>query len=243
MTERDPSMQSAAKETEVAVWDIGVRVFHWSLVMLMIAAVVTVKIGGNAMVYHSYCGYAILALLLFRILWGFVGGTYARFANFITGPGKVIAYMKTMFGRGHDTGTNHESAIGHNPMGALSVVAMLAALLFQATSGLFVNDDILFEGPLSSWIGKELSDKITGWHKLNVKIIIALVLLHLGAIFFYLFYKKENLIKPMLTGIKNLTGTAPESRTGSASLAFVLLAVCAGAVYWLVHYGVKLLAK
>ena len=231
----DSKQQSAA--TEVRVWDIGVRVFHWALVLLVIGAIATVKIGGNAMVYHSYCGYGILALLLFRIIWGFAGGTHARFFNFITGPGRVIAYLKTMFKRDHDT------TVGHNPMGALSVVAMLAALLFQASSGLFVNDDILFEGPLSAWIGKEMSDRITGWHKFNEKILIALFLLHMGAIFFYLFYKKVNLIKPMFTGIKKLTGNVPESRTGSGSLAIVLLAICAGVVYWLVNYGAKLLAK
>jgi cytochrome b len=230
-----PTQQSAT--TEVKVWDIGVRVFHWSLVLLMIGAIATVKIGGNAMVYHSYCGYGILALLLFRIIWGFVGGTHARFFNFITGPGRVIAYLKTMLKRDHDT------TVGHNPMGALSVVAMLAALLFQSISGLFVNDDILFEGPFSSWVGKEMSDKITGWHKFNEKILITLFLLHMGAIFFYLIYKKVNLIKPMLNGVKKLTGDVPESRSGSASLAFFLLAMCAATVYWLVNYGVKLLAK
>ena len=237
MTTSDSSSAAAAPETAIKVWDIGVRLFHWSLVLLMIGAIATVKIGGNAMVYHSYCGYAILALLLFRIVWGFVGGTHARFLNFITGPGKVIAYMKTMFKRDHDT------TVGHNPMGALSVVGMLAALLFQAVSGLFVNDDILFEGPFSAWIGKDLSDRITGWHKFNEKILLALFLLHMGAIFFYLLFKKINLITPMLTGIKKLKGNIPESRSGSASLALVLLALCAGAVYWLVNYGVKLLAK
>ena len=237
MTQRDPSFQCAPPETSVVVWDIGVRVFHWALVLLMATAIATVKIGGNAMVYHSYCGYAMLALLLFRIIWGFVGGTHARFFNFITGPGKVMAYLKTMFKRDHDT------TIGHNPMGALSVVAMLAALLFQAVSGLFVNDDILFEGPLSAWAGKDLSDKITGWHKFNEKILLALFLLHMGAIFFYRFYKKVDLIKPMFTGIKKLTGNVPESRSGSASLAVVLLAVCAGTVFLLVNYGVKMLTK
>lgn len=218
---------------EVQVWDIGVRLFHWGLVTLVIAAVVTVKIGGNAIPYHSYCGYGILTLVLFRILWGFAGGTNARFFAFITGPGTVIAYLKTMFKRDHHAaeGGTH----GHNPMGALSVLAMLAALLFQAVSGLFVNDDILFEGPLYAWVGKDLSDKITGWHKFNEKIIILLVVTHLAAIFFYLFYKKDNLISPMVTGVKQVTGKVPAIRPGSAVLAAVLLAVSAVAVYVLVN--------
>ena len=235
MTERDPTFQFAPDERQVQVWDIGVRLFHWSLVTLVIAAIVTVKIGGNAMTYHSYCGYSILTLVLFRILWGFAGGTNARFTSFVTGPGKVIAYLKTMFKRGQGADPGHGSTFGHNPMGALSVLAMLAALLFQGLSGLFVNDDILFEGPLFAWVGKEWSDRITGWHKLNEKIIIALVLLHLGAIFFYLLYKKENLISPMLSGIRKVTGKVPEIRAGSGFLAAVLIAVCAGIVYGLVN--------
>ena len=232
--------QSAATHTEVPVWDIGVRLFHWSLVTLVIAAIVTVKIGGNAMTYHSWCGYAILTLVLFRILWGFVGGTNARFVSFVTGPGQVIAYMKTMFRRDHATvdGSTH----GHNPMGALSVLAMLAALLFQAGSGLFVNDDILFEGPLSSWVGKVWSDRITGWHKFNEKIIYVLVATHIAAIFFYLLYKTDNLISPMISGVKKVTGKVTPVRAGSPALAVVLLAVSAGVVYALVN-AVKLMGK
>ena len=234
------SHHSGATGQDVQVWDIGVRLFHWGLVTLVIAAVVTVKIGGNAIPYHSYCGYGILTLVLFRILWGFAGGTNARFFSFITGPGKVIAYFKTMFKRDHHVGEG--STHGHNPMGALSVLAMLAALLFQAVSGLFVNDDILFEGPLYAWVGKDLSDKITGWHKFNEKIIILLVVTHLAAIFFYLFYKKDNLISPMVTGVKKVTGNVPALRPGSAALAAVLLGVSAAAVTVLVN-AVKLFGK
>ena len=234
------SHHSGATGQDVQVWDIGVRLFHWALVTLVITAVVTVKIGGNAIPYHSYCGYGILTLVLFRILWGFAGGTNARFFSFVTGPAKVIATLKTMLKRDQhaDDGGTH----GHNPMGALSVLAMLAALLFQAVSGLFVNDDILFEGPLYAWAGKDLSDKITGWHKFNEKIIILLVITHLAAIFFYLFYKKDNLISPMVTGVKKVTGKMPAMRPGSTALAAVLLAVSAAAVTVLVN-AVKLFGK
>ena len=147
-----------------------------------------------------------------------------------------------MLKRDHGTDTGHETTYGHNPMGALSVLAMLAALLFQALSGLFVNDDILFEGPLFAWVGKELSDKITGWHKFNEKIVYLLVMLHLGAIFFYLLYKKENLIKPMISGIKMVTGKVPETRAGSTLLVAILLTACAGLVYALVN-AIKLTGK
>ncbi len=224
MTDPHPS---AATHTEVLVWDIGVRLFHWALVTLVIAAVVTVKIGGNAMTYHSWCGYAILTLVLFRILWGFAGGTHARFASFVPRPYQVIAYLRTMFNRDHPT------TLGHNPMGALSVLAMLAVLLFQAVSGLFVNDDIMFEGPLYALAGKDWSDKITGWHKFNEKIIYLLVAAHLAAIFFYLLHKKENLIKPMISGVKKVHPKVPlpALRHGHPALAAVLLALSAGIVY------------
>ena len=242
MSEIDPSTEETLSPVpkRVEVWDLGVRLFHWALVALLIAAVATVKIGGNAIPYHSYCGYGILTLILFRILWGFAGGTNARFTSFVTGPGKVIAYLKTLFKRDH--GTTQGSTYGHNPMGALSVLAMLAALLFQAVSGLFVNDDILFEGPLYAWVGKDLSDKITGWHKFNENIILLLVLTHIAAILFYFFYKKDNLISPLISGVRKVTGTVPAMRAGSPVVAAVLLGVSALAVYLLVN-AIKLFGK
>ena len=230
MTQRDPDFQFAPEVREVAVWDLGVRLFHWSLLALVVTSFVTVKIGGNAMTYHAWSGYAILALLVYRILWGFVGGTQARFAVFLRGPGAVLRYLKAMFDR-----RAHQASVGHSAVGALAVVAMLLALLFQAVSGLFANDDIAFEGPLFKWVGKDLSDKLTGLHQLNEKIIIALVLLHVSAIAFYYFYHKENLVRPMLTGFKRMAGAVGESRHGSTLIALVLLAFCAGGVYWLVN--------
>jgi cytochrome b len=230
MTERDPDFKFAAQERPIPVWDLGVRFFHWALVTCVVTSFVTIKIGGNAMTYHVWSGYAILSLLLFRILWGFVGGTHARFATFVRGPGAVIAYLKGMFER-----HAQPAPPGHNPLGALSVLAMLLVLLFQAASGLFANDDIAFEGPLYKWAGKELSDRLTHWHHFNEKVIIALVILHLAAIAFYFFRHKDNLVRPMLTGVKHMTGSAGESRHGSTLLALVLLAMCGGAVYMLVN--------
>ena len=249
MSEIDPSTEETLSPVpnSVEVWDLGVRLFHWALVALVITAVVTVKIGGNAMPYHSYCGYAILTLVLFRILWGFAGGTNARFTSFVTGPGQVMAYLKTLFKRDHGSveggsHAHHPGTYGHNPMGALSVLAMLAALLFQAVSGLFVNDDILFEGPLYAWVGKDLSDKITGWHKFNEKIIILLVVTHIAAILFYFFYKKDNLISPLISGVRKVTGKVPAMRAGSPVMAAVLLGISALAVYLLVN-AIKLFGK
>lgn len=230
MTRRDPEFKFTPEARDIPVWDLGVRFFHWALVALVITSFITAKIGGNAITYHSWSGFAILALLIFRILWGVVGGTQARFTSFIRGPAACIAYLRVMFSR-----ERHGTTLGHNALGALSVVAMLAALLFQAISGLFVNDDIAFEGPLYKWAGKELSDKLMGWHHFNVKIIIALVVLHLAAIAFYFFYHKENLVKPMLTGVKRVTGAVAESRFGSPLLAIVLVAASGTGVYFLVN--------
>ena len=226
----EPHNQSAAGERDVPVWDLGIRFFHWALLALIITSFVTVKVGGNAMTYHAWSGYCILALLVFRLVWGFVGGTHARFTSFVRGPGAVIGYLKGMFDR-----SGHQSTLGHNAMGAMSVLAILAALLFQAVSGLFVNDDIAFEGPLYKWVGKELSDKITGLHHLNEKVIIALVLLHIAAIAFYFFYHKENLVRPMVTGVKRVRGAVAESRHGSAALAIILLAASGVGVYFLIN--------
>ena len=226
----EKSDKTVVAERDAPVWDLGVRCFHWALVLLVITSFVTVKIGGNAITYHSWSGYAILTLLVFRIVWGFVGGTQARFASFIRGPGAVIAYLKVMFDR-----SRHQTSLGHNAMGALSVVAMLVALLFQAVSGLFVNDDIAFEGPLYKWVGKELSDKLSALHQLNEKIIIALVILHIAAILFYLLYHKENLVRPMITGVKRVAGDFGTSRHGSALLAAILLAAAGAGVYLLVN--------
>lgn len=230
MARPDPEFKFAPQEREVPVWDLGVRFFHWALLILVVTSFVTAKIGGNAVTYHAWSGYAILTLLVFRILWGFVGGTQARFTSFIKGPAACIGYVKGMFNR-----DRHETTLGHNAVGGLSVLAMLLALLFQAVSGLFVNDDIAFEGPLYKWAGKELSDKLMSLHSLNEKVIVTLVILHLSAIAFYFFYHRENLVKPMITGVKRVTGAVAESRHGSAVLAVVLVALSAGGVYFLVN--------
>jgi len=213
--------------TKVLVWDLPLRLFHWLLVLLVVVSFVSAKIGGNAMQFHLLSGYAILALLLFRILWGFLGGTHARFASFIRGPAAVISYLRGL--SGHEAGRH----LGHNPAGAWSVILMLAVLLAQVATGLFANDDIATEGPLAKLVSKALSDRITGIHHLNVKLLYALIVLHLSAIAFYVFYKRENLVKPMLTGFKEAAAEVSDTaqKQGKTWIAALLLAACAGAVY------------
>ena len=209
------------------VWDIPVRFFHWTLVLLIAFSWLSGEMGW--MEWHLYSGYAVLALVLFRVIWGFVGSTHARFSSFIYGPGAVIAYIRTLPSR------TAAKFAGYNPLGGISVVLILLCVLVQAGTGLFSNDDILTEGPLYKHVTKELSDWLTTIHKYNFNLLLALIGVHMSAVLFYLFYKSENLIKPMFTGCKHLpAGTAPATMR-SALLAVILLAVCAAGVWALIR--------
>lgn len=210
------------------VWDLPVRVFHWSLVALLIGAVVSVKVGGNAMVWHLRCGYAILTLVLFRFVWGVVGTHHARFASFVRGPGAIVGYARSIVER------RHESHTGHNPLGGIMIVVMLVALLAQALLGLFANDDIATDGPLARLVSKEFSDALTSWHRRVAWLIVALVAAHISAVGFYLVAFKENLVRPMVTGKKTLRGRRePAPAINVTGRAAPLLALCAGIV-WLI---------
>ncbi|NEX61424.1 cytochrome b/b6 domain-containing protein [Noviherbaspirillum galbum] len=217
----------------IRVWDLPVRLFHWALALLVLAAVVTQKIGGNAMAWHFRCGYAILALLLFRILWGVVGSRYARFSSFIHGPSTIAGYIR------NGKAALRDKALGHNPLGGLSILTMIGVLLAQAVGGLFSNDDIAYDGPLVKYISKEVSDRITGLHKdVGATLIYFLVALHVATIAYYFLKKRENLVKPMITGDAPATVDAPPAADSAATrlLALALLAVCGGLVYLLVTH-------
>jgi cytochrome b len=211
---------------KLRVWDLPTRLFHWLLAALVVGSFVTVKVGGNLMVWHERLGYAALALVAFRIVWGFVGGRYARFASFVRGPGAVLDYL-----RGGAAGP------GHNPLGALSVLALLAAVAFQASSGLFANDDIAFEGPLARYVSGATSSLLTTWHRRNEWVILALVVLHVGAILWYRFGRGHDLVRPMLTGDAQVPPGFPPSRDDAALRlrALAIAAACAAAVAWLVR--------
>jgi cytochrome b len=187
-------MQAAAGT--VRVWDLGVRVFHWATALLVVVSVVTAKVGGSLMPWHERSGTAILALLTFRILWGAAGSTHARFASFVHGPLTALAYLQSVrkgVARAH---------AGHNPLGAYSVLALLAVLLLQATTGLFATDDIAEFGPLTKLVSNAFVERATFIHHLNEKAIYALVALHLAAIGYYGLVKRENLVRAMITGDK-----------------------------------------
>jgi len=212
----------------VLVWDLPTRIFHWLLVLLVTVSFVTGKLGGTMMSYHEWSGGAILVLILFRVLWGFFGGTPSRFSSFVRGPRKVFDYARSLIGKGH------QPYLGHNPMGAWSILAMLAVLFVQVGTGLFANDDILTEGPLFYLVSKGTSDWLTGIHRINQNILILLVVLHLGAILFYWVVKRENLVLPMITGRKSWH-EAVDLVAGSPVKALLLAVVLAGVVYWGVY--------
>ncbi len=213
----------------VPVWDLPTRLFHWLLAALVAAAFATAKAGGNAMIYHEWCGGAILALLVFRVVWGVIGSGPSRFASFLVGPAVVFRYARTLFRR------EPEHHLSHNPLGGWSVAAMLFVLFIQAGTGLFANDDIATTGPLYAWVGKALSDRLTVVHLINQNAIVALVALHIAAVLFHLVYKRENLITPMITGLKERRGESPAGVFQKPLwLAALAAAVSAGAVYWLV---------
>jgi cytochrome b len=213
----------------VPTWDLPVRVFHWALVLLVISQLVTASIGGNAMQFHAFGGYAILALVLFRILWGFLGGTHARFQDFVRGPDPVIRYAKSIV-RGP-----HPSHPGHNPLGGWSVLAMLGSLLVQATTGLFANDDVMMEGPLAKYVSDRTSEIATAIHDVNAAVLFALIAIHIAAVLFYLLAKEENLIAPMITGRKQFATSSESARRGSIWLAALLLGCSAAAVYFVIR--------
>jgi cytochrome b len=226
----------ASTHIATRVWDLPTRIFHWSLLVCVVALIITGNVGGNWMVWHFRCGYAVLTLLLFRIVWGIVGGRWSRFASFIYTPSSIMAYIQ---GRGKP-----EHSVGHNPLGAGSVFALLGVLLLQVATGLVSDDDIANQGPLNKFVSGARASLATWYHKeVGNKILIALVVLHVAAIAFYTYKKKEKLLGPMVHGDKALPAEvaqiAPPSRDDAASrsVALGVLAVCAAVVWWIVSLG------
>lgn len=211
----------------VRVWDLPTRVFHWMLVICIVGLIITGNVGGNAMVWHFRIGLGVLALLLFRLVWGLVGGHWSRFSAFIYSPRSIINYLK---GSGKP-----EHSVGHTPTGAGSVFAFLAVLLAQVGSGLFSDDEIAFAGPLTRFVSAASVNLATNYHKnIGKWIILGLVVLHIAAIMFYL-WRKHNLIKPMLQGDKHFAELVPASRDDAASrfTALVIFGICVAFVYWI----------
>lgn len=219
-------MQNNNYRNKVRVWDLPTRLFHWALVVCVLGLAISGSVGGDAMRWHFRFGYSVFTLLLFRLAWGLVGGHWSRFAAFLYSPRTVINYLK---GQGKP-----EHGVGHSPLGAGSVFAMLAVLLMQVGSGLFSDDEIAAAGPLTRFVSNSTVSLASSYHKnIGKWIVLALVLLHLAAIVFYL-RRKHKLLGAMLHGDKELVIAAPSSRDDAVSrlLALLILAGCAALVYW-----------
>lgn len=214
------------KTFSVRVWDLPLRVFHWALVVLVVFSFVSGMLGGGLIKWHGWSGLAILGLLVFRLVWGLIGSTYARFSVFLPTPGRMLSYLGGTW-----------SGLGHNPLGALSVVALLGILIWQAGTGLVSNDDIAFEGPLYALVSKSTSDWLSGLHRQMFWWIIGLVVLHIGAILFYALVKKDNLVKPMLTGVKEVSDPQAKPAVGGGVVAFVLAVAIAAVIVWIAAGG------
>jgi cytochrome b len=218
----------------VRVWDLPTRLFHWTLLVCVVGSVVTAKIGGNATEWHFRLGLAVLALLTFRIVWGLVGGRWSRFTSFVRSPGVVLRYLRGE----HRAGDHFE--VGHNPLGALSVLGLLGILLAQVATGLVADDEIASTGPLIRFVSGAVSSLATTWHKTGGQwLIFTLVGLHVAAIVYYRWRKRVDLVTPMLHGDKLLPADVlPSSdHTAARLLALVIGASCVALSIWVYRQG------
>jgi cytochrome b len=207
------------------VWDLPVRLFHWAIVGLILAAWLSQEF--NRMQWHMWIGETILTLLLFRVVWGFIGSDTARFSRFLRSPVAAARHLAHIRRREPD----HE--IGHNAAGGWMVLVMLGLIGVQAATGLFSNDDGNTEGPLMHLASKDRSDWLSHIHSLNFKFIEIVIALHILAIAAYAVLKRQNLLRPMVTGAKLMPENATAPRLVSPVRAAVALAFATGAVVWL----------
>ena len=213
----------------IRLWDMPTRLFHWLLVVLIALQFASGEFGLLPMHWHYLMGYTTLALIVFRVLWGFAGSQTSRFCNFLAGPRKVLRYIiDSLRGR-----ASH--ALGHNPLGGWSVVLMLAVVAVQAISGLFSSDDISEEGPFVAHVADATVKLMTRIHHLDRYVLLILIALHVSAVLLHWVMRKENLIAPMLHG--RAVSHATELRFASSWRALILFALSAGAVWALVAWG------
>lgn len=190
--------ETPAVET-VKVWDPLLRLFHWALAVAVVLAWGLGQFGPDIMTLHFYAGYVVLGLLAFRLIWAVAGPAPARFSNFVYGPREILGYAAEALRR------KPSYWRGHNPLGGLFIVAILLMLALQVVTGLVADpDDFINVGPLASYVPSWVSRKALGLHETIGDVILGLVVLHLVAIAFYKLWKREDLIRPMLTGLKTV---------------------------------------
>ena len=226
-TQRPPDGPAAVP---VRVWDLPTRLFHWLLAAAVVGAVVSAKIGGNAMQWHFRLGLFVLALLAFRVVWGVIGGRWSRIASFLYAPATVLRYL-----RGAPAPAGRHLDVGHTPLGSLSVFGLLGILAAQVATGLVADDEIANVGPLNRFVSSDLAQTASSWHtEAGQWVVLGLVGLHVAAIVFYLVARKTNLVRPMVAGDKPLPAATPASADtwGTRLLALAVGAACAGLSVW-----------
>ncbi|MGH6659895.1 MAG: cytochrome b/b6 domain-containing protein, partial [Sphingomicrobium sp.] len=205
------------------VWDLHVRLFHWLLAALIGLSWWTAE--NDELEIHMYSGFAILTLIIFRLLWGVFGSSTARFRNFVRGPRAVLAHIRD---------SRAWKAAGHNPLGALSVIAMLVVLKLQVATGLVnADDDGLAEGPLAATVGEAATEFAHQAHNLLFDLLLVLIALHLAAILFYLL-DRRNLVGPMVTGKAPLDASAEPMRPGKWWVALLCLVAAIALTRWVI---------
>ncbi len=222
-------MTRASAGGRVKVWDAPVRAFHWLLLALVGFSWWTGEQGSDWMEYHEWSGYAILVLVVFRIVWGFVGSDTARFADFVRGPSATYAYFRSVLER------RPKAYLGHNPLGGWMIVSLLSILLVQAVTGLFGNDDSAYEAPLSHWLAHGTSSLITTVHAYNFDLLLGLIGLHVAAVATHQVLRHDDMITAMFTGVKRGIPGATAGRMVSVWRALALLGFVAALVYALLR--------
>lgn len=230
-------MSTSDKTTtrSVQVWDLPTRLFHWLLVLGVLAMWLTAEVF-DRLDLHMSIGYALIGLIVFRLVWGFIGSDTARFSQFVRRPKYIISYLKGQF---------QGIWLGHNPLGALSVLALILSVMLQLFTGLFANDQIFNEGPFSDYVSENMQDLMTLIHEINFNVLLGLIALHLLAIAFYQFKKHEPLAHAMITGKRainaNQTVQNPNLRF-AGPIAFIIAAALGVAAWYLISYQAKMVA-
>jgi len=213
------------------IWDLPLRIFHWSFATTILAAWYTAEQEGELIDLHMQLGYIALALLTFRVLWGVIGPKHARFSQFFPSPKKLVSYLT-----GGKNANESKMSAGHNPLGALMVILMIVLVTMQAVSGLFINDDIFSAGPYYGALGNDVGKVMSFLHHNTFNLMIAAIALHIAAISYYWWVKKQNLVLPMITGKKSadLIDEADVIPHSKIILAIIIAIACSAFVYWLV---------
>lgn len=206
----------------IRLWDVPTRLFHWLLVAAVATAITSGLVGADWMDLHGMAGLAIVGLVAFRLVWGFVGNHHARFSSFVPSRPQLLSYLRGRW-----------QGLGHNPLGAMSVLALLGLLSLQVGTGLFSNDEIAFTGPLASLVSEALSLRLTGLHHQLSTALFVLLGLHVVAILSHTWIKKDNLIKPMVTGFKEVKTSQSDAASEPAGWTALIcaLVVATSAVY------------